>query len=275
MTSGGANVPFPARAGCVSLPGRRAVERPDLATLRALHAAHAYAIPFENLDVQLGRAIRIDLPSVFAKLVTGGRGGYCFEQNHLFAAALGAFGFSLTTLAARVRWGTPGVRARTHMVLAVDLPEGRFLADVGFGGLGLTGPLGLDTAAPQALPVDSYRFTREANYRVLEALVGDEWTALYAFTDEEHFHCDYEMANHFTSSHPASRFVQNVIAARPLKPSAESPAGGRVTLLNRELTIRWAGKVDRGELDDRGVAHALRKHFELTVDDGVKLRALV
>ena len=73
---------------------------------------------------------------------------------------------------------------------------------------------------------------------------------------------------------------RNVIVALPLKPDDESPDGGRVTLLNRELTIRWAGKVDRADLDDRAIAHALRKHFGIAalhgrdVDDGLELRAL-
>src|SRR5712671_5691298 len=85
--------------------GYSAVVRPDLGTLRALHEAHVTQIPFENFDILLGRGIRIDLESVQAKLVRGGRGGYCFEHNALFAAALEAIGFAVTRLSARVRAG--------------------------------------------------------------------------------------------------------------------------------------------------------------------------
>ena len=104
--------------------------------LEALHQAHVTHIPFENLDILLGRAIALDLDSLQAKLVAGRRGGYCFEQNLLFAAVLRAFGFTVTQLAARVRLGSDILRARTHMTLQVEVDGGRWLADVGFGGAG-------------------------------------------------------------------------------------------------------------------------------------------
>ena len=72
---------------------------PSLATLQSLHLAHATHIPFENLDILLGRPIRLDLDSVCAKLIDGRRGGYCFEQNALFAAVLEAAGFRVRRLA--------------------------------------------------------------------------------------------------------------------------------------------------------------------------------
>src|SRR3954464_14618414 len=74
-------------------------------TLRAVHRAHATHIPFENLDILLGKSIPLDLPSLQRKLVHDRRGGYCFEQNALLAAALESLGFKITRLAARVRFG--------------------------------------------------------------------------------------------------------------------------------------------------------------------------
>src|SRR3954468_20653067 len=106
---------------------------PTLATLARLQYAHATAIPFENLDIHLGRPIRIDLESVTEKLVDHQRGGYCFEQNALFAAVLESLGFPVTRLAARVRLGRPGtITARTHMLLAVEADGRRWISDVGF-----------------------------------------------------------------------------------------------------------------------------------------------
>ena len=87
---------------------------PTLPVLRALHLAHATHIPFENLDILLGRPIRLDIASLQAKLVAGARGGYCFEQNLLFATALRAFGFDVQTLIARVRF-------RVQQVLIVQV----------------------------------------------------------------------------------------------------------------------------------------------------------
>src|SRR4051812_30887282 len=93
---------------------------PTVEVLRALHFAHATHIPFENLDALLRVPIRLDIESLWAKLVTGGRGGYCFEQNGLFAAVLEKAGFRVLRLGARVRFGAVGIRPRTHMTMLVD-----------------------------------------------------------------------------------------------------------------------------------------------------------
>jgi N-hydroxyarylamine O-acetyltransferase len=111
---------------------------PTVATLRNLHFAHATQIPFENLDILLGHPISLDLAALASKLVTARRGGYCFEQNTLFAAVLESLGFVVTRLAARVRFGSTAIRPRSHMLLSVAIDGVEWLADVGFGGEGLT-----------------------------------------------------------------------------------------------------------------------------------------
>ncbi|HEU4951204.1 MAG TPA: arylamine N-acetyltransferase, partial [Holophagaceae bacterium] len=78
----------------------------DLRTLTALHEAHALAVPFENLAIQLGEGIRLDLDSLQDKLVRRRRGGYCFEQNGLLLAVLRELGFRVEAFEARVRLGT-------------------------------------------------------------------------------------------------------------------------------------------------------------------------
>src|SRR4051812_10884622 len=106
---------------------------PDLAPLRRLVAQHTAAIPFEAVDALLGRTPAVDAAGLQAKLVGARRGGWCFEQNSLLALALGALGFRARPLLARVVFGLPpgAVLSRTHMALAVDLPEGAYLADAG------------------------------------------------------------------------------------------------------------------------------------------------
>src|SRR5687768_9622587 len=91
---------------------RSVVAAPTLDALAAIVWGHVTAIPFENLDILLGRPVRIDLPSVEAKLVGARRGGYCFEQNTLLAAVLRALGYRVTTLSARVRMGSPAITPR-------------------------------------------------------------------------------------------------------------------------------------------------------------------
>lgn len=107
--------------------------RPDLETLRALHRAHLLAIPYENLDVQLGRPLTTDPEAAFDKLVRRRRGGWCYEMNGLLGAALEEIGFKVARLAGGVMRVVRGDEmVGNHLVLRVDLDE-PWIADVGFG----------------------------------------------------------------------------------------------------------------------------------------------
>ena len=140
---------------------------PTVETLTALHRAHVLSIPFENLDILLGRPIRLDLASLQGKLVRDRRGGYCFEQNALFAAVLEHLGFAVTRLAARVSMGEERTTPRTHMILAVDLEGTRWLADVGFGGDTLLDPVRFDDDEPVQQGAWAFRLATDGDVRVL------------------------------------------------------------------------------------------------------------
>ena len=108
--------------------------RPDAASLAAVHRAHLFGIAYENLDVQFGRPLSPSPEAAFEKLVTGRRGGWCYEMNGLFAAALEAIGFEVTRLAGGVRRDLMGDgMVGNHLVLKVELDDGPWIADVGFG----------------------------------------------------------------------------------------------------------------------------------------------
>jgi N-hydroxyarylamine O-acetyltransferase len=214
--------------------GEKAPLAPGRDGLASLHRAHCAAIPFENLDLLLGRAIALELPSLEAKLVLARRGGYCFEQNTLFKAALEALGFRVDALAARVRVGTTEVRPRTHMLLRVELPEGDFLADVGFGGEGPVLPLPLAELTETWVGRTGHRLRRERDLWVLQGNDAGDWTDLYAFTLEPYYPVDFEMANHFTSTYPRSPFLLNLVVQR-------SWPERRASLRNRDLVVREDG----------------------------------
>ena len=108
--------------------------RTDLDTLARLHRAHLRAVPYENLDVQLGRKVTIELAPIYDKIVQRGRGGWCYEMNGLFGWALQTLGFRVHRGAGAVMREVLGdVCVGNHLVLSVMLSEGSFLADVGFG----------------------------------------------------------------------------------------------------------------------------------------------
>ncbi|MFF5171188.1 arylamine N-acetyltransferase [Micromonospora sp. NPDC000089] len=197
--------------------GRVGVRRPlraDPETLRTLHRAHVAAIPFENLDIPLGRGVSVDLADVQAKLVRRERGGYCFEHGLLFAAVLDQLGFRVTRLLTRT--GDPAERPhpRAHLVLRVRLGDTDWLADTGFGS-GLLEPVPLTEADLPAQGSWRYRCRRGADtaWR-LQAWRQDRWETLYTIAEEATYPVDVDGANHVTATSPGSPFVRQPVVVR-------------------------------------------------------------
>ncbi len=232
-----------------------------LKTLRELHRLHPQAIAFENLDPLLKRPVKLDLRSIEAKLVNGGRGGYCWEQNLLIAHFLRAIGFKVREVTARVRWNVPsGTKMpRTHCLLFVEADGDRYLVDVGFAGNVMTAPILLDSREEQPTAHEPFRLVDENNRVVVEAKLGGAWAGLYAFDFAETDPVDFELGNWFTSAHPNSRFVNGLMAAR-------SEPGKRYALGNNQPSIHSLN----GKTERRTLASAVEMRAALT--DLFKLR---
>ncbi len=241
-----------------------AMGAPDLATLSALHLAHASHIPFENIDVLLGRQIRLDVPSLEAKLVRDRRGGYCFEQNTLFAAALEAMGFAVTGLAARVRVGSAQILPRTHMLLRVDLEVEPWIADVGFGRFGLLQPIPLLADVETTQWSWQFRLRKNAQSWVLQARQSEGWEDQYEFTLEPQQPVDYDPPNHFCATHPQSRFLRVLTVQLPT-PEA------RKMVRNRDFTIRSAAGETTRPIGEDELLPLLEREFGLFFPPGTKL----
>jgi N-hydroxyarylamine O-acetyltransferase len=236
---------------------------PALPVLRALHALHPAAIPFEAIDCLLDRGVDISPAAVDAKLIASGRGGYCFEHNSLFARVLTELGFGVEGFAARVRWNAPPdapAQPRTHHVLKVQVEGEPWLADVGFGGCVLTAPLRLQPDVEQATDHDAYRLTRRGEELRLEVLREPGWVPAYDVSLVPCAPRDYEMANWFTSTHPSSHFRTNLLAGRTT-PQA------RYSLLFNRFTVRPRGGAPTKQiLDADGIERTLRQVFGLPVE---------
>ncbi len=238
--------------------------KPSHDVLEALHLAHATHIPFENLDILLGRPIRLDLESLHAKLVVGRRGGYCFEQNLLFAAVLQSLGFSVARLAARVRYRTHRVLPRTHMLLLVDVDGLAWIADVGFGLAGLLTPLRFVADEEARQSAWTYRLVQETGDWLLQWRQDGSWTDLYEFSLVPQHQADYEMANHYTSTHPDSRFVHTLTVQR-IAPEV------RYVLRNRDLTAdTGTSTTTRLLADDDEILKVLAETFDLHFPAGTR-----
>lgn len=264
--------------------GLAAPPPPTVAGLAALQAAHRQAITFENVDVLLGRPILIDSDAVFAKLVAGGRGGYCFEQNRLYADMLEVLGFTQRPLLARPRLGLPEgfIGPRTHVLLLAEVEGQSWIADAGFGG-SFVPPLplrhGAEAATPDgahhrlrrvALPDGEWLVERAGPQASTDGRAQDhgDWQAQYSFDLTPVMPMDLEQANHWTFTWPGSRFVAGPIISRVLH-------AGFAALSGTALSIADNGAVERREIASEAEwRDVLAEHFALsfTPDEVAALR---
>jgi N-hydroxyarylamine O-acetyltransferase len=239
----------------------------DIETIAALMRAHMAAIPFENFDVLLGRGIRVDLDSVFAKLVTDRRGGYCYEHGTLFQAALRALGVEVIAHAARVLLVAPKSEApRTHMFLTVVDGGTTWVLDPGFGGPGPVLPVPLVEGQEARHGRDVHRMVRRDGEWVLEGLMNGAMAPLWTASLEPQLPVDFELANHYVSTFPGSLFLSRLMI-RALTPD------GRVSAMNRDLTILRDGVAEKRQLEDRAdLRQLVAVHFGFDMPEIERLR---
>jgi N-hydroxyarylamine O-acetyltransferase len=238
----------------------------DVAVLRRLHIAHREAFLFENVTIQTGGAISVDVDRIERKFLDQGSGGYCFEHNTLFAAVLRDLGLPVTTLLGRVRRGPPERWCRTHMVLRVEVGGQPWLADVGFGAMGLLEPIPLaDGAAMEQIGV-AYALRREGPVWVLSgALVGGgasgETQDLYEFSDDPQTAGDVEVANHYTATHPDSLFRRTLTIQRTSRRE-------RTMLRHHVLTRFRNGRAEEEPVDRAQLGTKVREVFGVELPAG-------
>ena len=230
--------------------------------------AHMARIPFENLDVLLGRGVRLDVDSVYAKLVDAKRGGYCFEHSTLFRAALEHLGFTPVSHSARVILMTPRHSApRTHMFLSAVLGGTPYVLDPGFGGHGPLVPLPLVEGHEVREGPDVHRFTRRDGEWQLDALIGGTMAPLWTSTLEPENPVDFAVGNHFTATWPESPFVQRLMLR------ALTPDGRRVSVMNRDITVAQNGAFEKSQLTNRtALRKLLADHFGFDLPEAETLK---
>lgn len=208
----------------------------DAQALRHLHLAHLQQVPFENLDIHLGRPIRLELPRLFAKIVRRRRGGFCYELNGLFAWLLAELGWEVDLLSARV-YGPQGLGPELdHLALRVRT-DGDWLADVGFGDSFLE-PLPLEPGLEVVQRSTSYRLSQAGDQWTLhQQRAGDGWTPQYLFTLQAHRLEDFTPVCHFHQTDPASPFTRKRVCTR-------ATPQGRLTL-SEDLLITTTGGIRR------------------------------
>lgn len=214
--------------------------RPEPATLRALQLAHLRSVPFENLDIHLGRPITLDLPHLFHKIVNQRRGGFCYELNGLFAWLLRELGFDVTLLSARDSKidGSFGAEF-DHLTLLVRCPaeiDGRrWLVDVGWGD-SFTEPLPLDEAGEFEQGLRAYRIEQMDDDRLLwQRNYAGAWEKQYRFTLQAREFADFEAMCRYHQTSPESHFRHRRICTLATE-------FGRISLSESCLITTQSGK---------------------------------
>ena len=243
----------------------------SIETLRRLHVAHRETFLFENLSIQAGGGISVAVEDIERKFLDQARGGYCFEHNTMFAAVLRDVGFAATPLLGRVRRGPPERWARTHMVLRVPIERMEreasaersdlWLADVGFGAIGIVEPIPLRDGATSTQRGITYALRREGGLWVLAMTDATQTSDMYEFSDDAQTVGDVIVANHYTSTHPESMF-RRTLTIQSVK------AANRIVLRNETLT-RWTdGRMTEETVERARLREVARDLFNVELPDG-------
>lgn len=248
--------------------GDRAPCAPTIETLVRLHQTHLYSVPFDNLDVHLGRPIVLSLPALFDKVVRQRRGGFCYELNSMFGWLLQELGFTVDFLSGRVfskgEFGPPF----DHLLLRVEMGE-PWIADVGFGDLFLE-PLPL-VAGEHTQNGDPYCLELDGEEAVLyrRRSPSQSWEPQYAFSLKSHPLEDFQDMCGYHQSSPASPFTQKSLC------SIATPEG-RITLSNNRLIQTLSGQRHQRKITTTEEYKALlRSHFGLDLGNDIEVDRLL
>ncbi|MEV0087844.1 arylamine N-acetyltransferase [Saccharopolyspora sp. NPDC050642] len=242
---------------------------PTVATLRRLVYLHTTTIPFENLEIVLGRPVLLDVKSLQDKMVRQRRGGYCYENSALFAAVLERLGFGVIGLGGRIFIGPDnGPLPATHAVLRVTTAEDdrAWLCDVGFGS-GPMEPIEL-TPSDGELTIGGWRFRLELGADELGAQVGalhhfsrNGWLNRRTFTMTPQYRIDYEVGSHYVSTSSHSPFTTRPIAQK-FHPEVHHLLDG--VTLNTQYPD---GTGETRDVDRADLPEILSETFDIDLDD--------
>lgn len=239
--------------------GYRGATEPTFETLDGIMRAHVANIPFENIDVQLGRPVSNDPPAIFEKLVTRHRGGWCYEQNGLLCWALEMLGFDVMRIAGGVmRVSMGNVVVGNHLALIVQLEE-RWLVDAGFGG-SLASPIRFAQGGRSEVPYTvSLARIEDGWWRFEEVLAGNPFS--FDFCDEHAEQALLDRQQQCLQKDEASPFVLNLVAQRRIGDT-------HITLRGRTFSQETADGIDKRLIEDAAELVALLKdRFGLDVPE--------
>ncbi len=238
--------------------GYSGAREPSVETLRLLHRSHMLTVPFENLDIPLGRPIVLSLPSFYDKIVRRRRGGFCYELNGLFGWLLEELGFVVRILSARVFNGARPGPEFDHMVLLIEMDE-PLIADVGFGDSFLE-PLRLDIGEAQVQYGSAYRLTGSDSERIIQRRRESDWEPIYVFSLTPRRLFEFKAMCQYHQTSPESIFARKAVCSLAMPE-------GRITLSSNQLIMMAGGRREEREVAGEEEHKALLKtRFGIDLD---------
>ena len=209
--------------------------RPNVENLKLLQKRHLLSVPFENLDIHWNRQIVLAVERFFEKIVVEKRGGFCYELNGLFNELLKHLGFNTRLVSARVFNGKAHGPEFDHAAIIVTLPEGEYLADVGFGEF---------TAEPLKFALDEVQIDRDEEFVIrkfddeyleVAKLENGQWRCEYLFKDIERDLSEFTEMCDFQQYSPDSHFTKGKLCSI-------MTGDGRKTLTGKNFVVTRNGQ---------------------------------
>ena len=234
----------------------------SLNTLTRLQYHHLLSIPYENLDLLNQVPLSLEFEDLFKKIILNRRGGYCFELQGIYGYLLKSLGYSVTQYAGRFMDEPGTIQMRRHRLLVVDLPDGRYVCDVGVRSEAPRCPLKLIEDTVQTDGISEYRYVKDPFYGwvLMQREIGKEWKSILGFTEEIQIDADYVMSSFFCEQHPDSTFNKFMKISIFTEDSNISIVG------NTYKVYRGAKTMERRELRTEAEAKTILKdRFGITV----------
>ena len=234
---------------------------PTWECLQKLHRRHLFTVPFEDLDIHLGRPLALHQDALIEKVINSRRGGFCYELNYLFALFLEQIGFQVQLLAAQV-YAEDGTWGPYYDHLALKVNQ-RWLADVGFGGGSYISPLVLEESGYQTDKAGVYLIkTAELKdqFQIWRAhTIEDEFNPLYQFDLQVQDIENFQQECQSKQVDPGSHFVNNKICTMAFD-------GGRYSLHNNSFIQRNGSQKETIVIRDQAMERdILKKYFNITL----------
>lgn len=237
------------------------IPAPGYELLKMLQYNHVLTVPYENLDIISGKALSLELEDVYKKVVTDGRGGYCFELNRLFEWLLCELRFKTESYSARFWRGESGIPQRRHRVIAAFIEGKTYISDVGIGSPAPRIPLLLEEGTVQEFFGESYRFERDSEFGwVLYELSHGEWRRYFSFTEDKAQEIDFVMPSFYCEKHPDSKFNKSLMVAIKTAEGRKSIDGN----VYKEFVGNKLSLI-KENISDKRLSEILKSEFGLTV----------